>query len=145
MRKVIGPCQRKKKAKAYDGDGDAICYWNDHHSLRKGSERVINEKTGRYHPKYSIAKICLTTKNSPEDLKRFPVTQTSGKDHNRKLIGKIRNRNNNNNNTNNNPNCGLSVPADHRVKLKESENISTWTLFENWQICGTWKRRWYQL
>ena len=41
----------------------------------------------------------------------------------------------------------LSILADYRVKLKESEKkrLSTSTMIRNWKNCGTWKWRWYQL
>ena len=35
----------------------------------------------------------------------------------------------------------FAVSADHRAKLKESKQISTWTLLENWKIYWTWKWR----
>ena len=43
----------------------------------------------------------------------------------------------------------FAVPADHRVKMKESEKkkrkINTWTLLENSKNCGTWEWRGHQL
>ena len=53
------------------------------------------------------------------------------------------NNNNNNNNEENLPNCGFTVPADNRVKLKRK--ISIWNLLDSWKNCGTWKWQWYQL
>ena len=40
----------------------------------------------------------------------------------------------------------FAVPADHRVKLKESEKKDKYLdLAKDWKNCGTWKWRLYQL
>ena len=41
------------------------------------------------------------------------------------------------------PNSGLCRPADHKVKLKESEKSDKYQ--ENWKYYGIWKWRWYKL
>ena len=39
----------------------------------------------------------------------------------------------------------FAVPADHRVKLKESKKDKYLNLARKLKNCGTWKWRWYQM
>ena len=86
--------------------------------LVRSPGRVGNRKVGRAHPNYSIVKIHQNAEKIPGDLKRLAFTQTSVKDHQltqvwktcanqqKKRTGKI---------------MDFAIPADYRVKLKESE------------------------
>ena len=75
-RKLLWPCQRKKKAVEHERDGDtncSWCIWNDPQRLRKGSGRVWNQDESR--PEWSwfilIVEICQNTEKSPGNLRRL--------------------------------------------------------------------------
>ena len=65
--KILGPCQRTKKAEEHEGDGDtnfSWCAWNGHQMLEKrtGISR-IQRKNGD-HPDYGIVKIDKNTEKT---------------------------------------------------------------------------------
>ena len=60
--------------------------------LRKKIGRVENRRTKRFHPNYSIVKICQNTKKIPGNLRRF-VTQNPEKDHQLMLVWKTHKNN----------------------------------------------------
>ena len=132
----------------HESDGDTNCNWRTQHSHQRigtRTERLRNKRLSRDHPNYSIIKTSRNTEKSPGDLRRLALTQTpvgnprltmeeknSQKskiwdfdihtDHlilarrpdliiinnkKKKRIRKI---------------VDFAVPADHRIKLKESEN-----------------------
>ena len=71
--------KRTRNFMEHEGDGDTYCNWcarRDPQRVHKGAGRVGNRRTSRDHPNYGIVKIGENTKNRPEDLTRFGVTQT---------------------------------------------------------------------
>ena len=62
------------------------CFWYCHQRIIKGTGGLGGRsKTGDY-PNNNIIKNCLNTEKSPVDLRKLPVTNTSVKNHNEKLI-----------------------------------------------------------
>ena len=109
----------------HGGDGDTNCIWctwNSPQRLGKGVGRVGNRRSNRDHPDYSIVEIGQNTEKSPVDLKRLAVTQTTVKDHQLMLVWKIQKKKKEKERKKKRS-CWIvdfAVPADHRVKLKES-------------------------
>ena len=71
----------------HNGDTNSNWFaWNGSQRLGMVIGRVGNGRTNRDHPNYSITKISQNTKKSPQDLKKFAVTQTPLKVHQLMLV-----------------------------------------------------------
>ena len=84
--------------------------------IGKGTEKLRNQRTSGDYPNYSIIKIDQNIEESPGDLRRLAVTQTSVKNHQltqlRKTLKGVINKKRT---------CkfvDIAVPADNRIKLK---------------------------
>ena len=76
-RKELRPCQRTKKPREYEGNGDTYCNrctWNRHKRLLKGAGKVGNRMSSQDHPNYDIDKIGQNSEKRPGDLRRFDLT-----------------------------------------------------------------------
>ena len=68
----------------YEGGGYTNCnwcIWYSHQRTGTETEGLGNKMTCRDYQNYRIIKIGKNTAKSPEDLKRFAVTQTPVEDH----------------------------------------------------------------
>ena len=63
--------------------------WYSHPRIVTGTGEIRNKRTSGDHPNYSIIKISENTEESPENLRRLTVTQTSA------VVKKSKRRNNN--------------------------------------------------
>ena len=147
----IKTLQEDWKIIEHKSDGGTNCNWcaqYSHQNINKGTGERGNKRTSGDHPNDIVIKIGQNTKKSSGDLRRLDITQTPVENHQLTLIGKIlkSDDNNNNNNmglwhTNGSPNLGkktrpysnqqqkkrtfkfvdFAVPADRRMKLRESE------------------------
>ena len=90
-RQISGPCQRTKNVLVHEDDGDTSyswCGWNNSQRLGKGTRRTGNQRKSKDHPDYSIVEISQNTQKSPEDLKRFAITQNPVNDYLQTLVWK---------------------------------------------------------
>ena len=79
--------RKLKKYIGHEGDSDTNfnwCTWNNPQRIGKGTERFGNKRTTEDHLDYSIFKISQNT----GDLRRLPVTQTPGRNHQLMLVWK---------------------------------------------------------
>ena len=63
----------------HESDGDTICNWCTRYSPQRigtGTGELGNKRTSGDHPNYRIVEISQNTEKSPENLRRFAVTQT---------------------------------------------------------------------
>ena len=68
----------------HESDSDTNCNWCTWYSHKKIGSRtggLVNKKTSRDHPNYSISEIGQNTEKSPGNLKRLTVTQTLVENH----------------------------------------------------------------
>ena len=65
------------------------CSWYSHQKVNKETGGLGNMRRNGDHPNYYIIEIGQNTEKSPGDLRRLSVTQTSVKDHQLTLMGKI--------------------------------------------------------
>ena len=91
---VPGPCSgmKNKQTVEHESNDYTNCNWFSWYCqqrMNKGTGGLGNKRTSRDHPNYCIIEISQNTKESPEDLSRLAVTQTSVKDHHLKLMWKI--------------------------------------------------------
>ena len=64
----------------HEGAGDTNCYWstwNNPERIGKGTGRLRSQKISRDYPDFGINKIGQNTEESPGDLRRLVLTQTS--------------------------------------------------------------------
>ena len=60
IKKILGSCQRTKKAVAHEGDGDincSRCAWNGLQRLGKGTGGIENQRTNQDHPDHEVVGI----------------------------------------------------------------------------------------
>ena len=80
-----------KKTVKHESDFYTIsnwCSWYSHRRIGTGTGGLGNKRTSGEHPNYSNVEISQKIEKSPGDLKRFAVTPTSVKDHQRTLMWK---------------------------------------------------------
>ena len=87
--KYLDQARKLKKSMEHESDGDTNCNWGtrySHQRIGTGTGRLEKKRKIRDHPNYSIVEINQNTKESPGDLKRLAVIQTSVEDHQLTLI-----------------------------------------------------------
>ena len=73
----------------HKSDGNTKCNWRaqySHQRISTGIEGLGNKRTSGDYPNDSIVEIYQNTDESPGDLRRFAVTETSVKDHRLTLL-----------------------------------------------------------
>ena len=95
MHLVLGPCQRAKKTKTveHEGDSDTNYSW----CTCNGPQR-LRKKTGRNQMKKWDYPDLSIVKKIPGDQRKFTQTQTPVKDHQLMMVQKIHKEWNNSNN-----------------------------------------------
>ena len=89
--KYLDLARELKKTVELESDGDINCYWcaqYSHQGFDKEAWGLENKVTSGDHPNYSIIEIGQNTEESPEDLRRFTVTQTPLRNHRLTLMWK---------------------------------------------------------
>ena len=82
---------REQKKMEHEGDEVIICSWcsgNNPQRTGKGTGRLGNKRTRKYHPDYSIIKNSQNTERGPEDLRRLAGTQTAVRNYQQTLVWK---------------------------------------------------------
>ena len=75
----------------HEGDGNTYsnwCTWNNPQKIVKGTTRFWNKRISGDHPDYNIINIDQNTEKSPEDLRKYLVTQIPVNNHQLTLVQK---------------------------------------------------------